>query len=623
MPNTAKLIERGIWAENCLVPHPTITPPNWTTIVTGAWPGTHGITCFNVHNPGDPLDQTHPGFVTDDCRAEYIWTTAEKVGKKTILFNYPSTWPPTLKEGIQIAGAGLSLNEWRVYPKAPAFDVTLSADLLFATEEYPQASLIELKEASGWKNVPTSHRSLEAEIQLRYRNPRVPVKEKTWYLLVQDTKGEGYDKVILSKSKDGKDALATLTLGQWSGKIVEEFETEQGIKRAVFMCKLLELSGDGQTLKFYLTPICQLDGWSFPEEVASELENIEGLPMPASFVPSFNMEWFDLETLLQLWDMQHVWYAEAAYHLLKKYDWSLFFMHAHCPDHAYHAFINKLEPSVCRDKDELAKYQQAEAQFHQSLDRMIGRILEAADEETLVIITSDHGAVPTENRFEPDYQPFSVAKLLEEAGLTVYKEDPQTGERVIDWEKTRAVAQRSVYIYVNLKGRDPQGVVEPGEEYEKVCDEIINVLYDYTDPKTGKKPIAFALKREDARMLGLYGDMVGDVIYGIRAEFSGEHGRQLPTGEFGMGSMKGLLIMSGPNIKKNYVLTRTVWLTDIVPTICYLMDLPVPRDCEGAIIYQALEDPDLKLHELETLRKNYARLKRAYEGESSLTHRYD
>lgn len=59
LPNVKKLIEGGAFAENCLVPYPTVTPPNWTTIVTGVWAGTHGITDFHVHRPGDPLDRVH------------------------------------------------------------------------------------------------------------------------------------------------------------------------------------------------------------------------------------------------------------------------------------------------------------------------------------------------------------------------------------------------------------------------------------------------------------------------------------------------------------------------------------------------------------------------------------
>ncbi|MFA4030343.1 MAG: hypothetical protein GDYSWBUE_002036, partial [Candidatus Fervidibacterota bacterium] len=95
-----RLIEGGVYAENCLVPFPTITPPNWTTIVTGATVGTHGITCFNLHKPGDPLDKIVQAFDSRDVKAEFIWNAAERVGKRSIIINYPTTWPPTINDGV-------------------------------------------------------------------------------------------------------------------------------------------------------------------------------------------------------------------------------------------------------------------------------------------------------------------------------------------------------------------------------------------------------------------------------------------------------------------------------------------------------------------------------------------
>ena len=70
------------------------------------------------------------------------------------------------------------------------------------------------------------------------------------------------------------------------------------------------------------------------------------------------------------------------------------------------------------------------------------------------------------------------------------------------------------------------------------------------------------------------------------------------------------------------VIDRTVWLVDIVPTVCYLMDLPVPRDAEGAVIYQALENPNFKIEELKELREKYEKLKAVIESEMGLTHTY-
>lgn len=621
LPYLKKLIEEGVWAENCLVPHPTITPPNWTTIVTGSWPGTHGITCFHLHKPGMALDESYQAFLSTDCKAEYIWEAAERVGKKTILLNYPSTWPPTLKEGIQIGGAGLHINEWRITLEGEGTPWggernTLADEELLTTEELPLAERVEFKEAKGWKNLPPAKKALEAEVKIGHRNQFFKMKPKTYYLLIQDSQGRGFDRVSLSPERDGEKIFFTLQkMREWSPKITDVFETERGEKEAVFMAKLLKLSPDGEYFRLYLTPLACFSEWSYPEHIAEELKTLDGLPFKAMQL-GLHLEWYGVETWLELCDLENRWLGEAAKYLLKKYPWDLFFMHAHTPDHSYHGFINKIEPLTCRDKEELKRFQKAELKFYQSLDRMIGKILEATDKKTLVFVVSDHGATPT----DPELEGLSVNKILEKAGLLVYKEDEE-GNRTVDWKKTKAVSQRSVYIYVNLKGRDPEGIVEP-EEYEKVREEIINALYNYTDPKTGKKPISFVFKKEEARILGLYGERIGDVVFGVRPEVSGEHGRHITTGEYGIGSMKGLLIIAGPNIKRGYKLERTVWLTDIVPTICYLMDLPIPKDTEGAIIYQVLEDPDFKIKEMETLRKNYQRLRQALEAQKALTHLY-
>lgn len=73
----------------------------------------------------------------------------------------------------------------------------------------------------------------------------------------------------------------------------------------------------------------------------------------------------------------------------------------------------------------------------------------------------------------------------------------------------------------------------------------------------------------------------------------------------------GFIALAGPGVKKGAFLKRTIGLEDVVPTLCYLAELPVPADCEGGIVYQALEDPDIKIKELRTCRRNYERLKRS------------
>ena len=96
LPVGQRLLRDGCTAEHCLPPLPTLTTTNWVTLSTGAWPGTHGITDFNVHRPGDDFSACPQGFDSRDSRAEFIWEAAERGGKRAIVVNYPASWPPRI-----------------------------------------------------------------------------------------------------------------------------------------------------------------------------------------------------------------------------------------------------------------------------------------------------------------------------------------------------------------------------------------------------------------------------------------------------------------------------------------------------------------------------------------------
>ena len=57
MPHVSRLLADGVYREMLGV-FPTLTPPGWTTIATGAWPGTHRVTDFNIRNPGASIEDT-------------------------------------------------------------------------------------------------------------------------------------------------------------------------------------------------------------------------------------------------------------------------------------------------------------------------------------------------------------------------------------------------------------------------------------------------------------------------------------------------------------------------------------------------------------------------------------
>ena len=118
MPNLKKLIEQGAQREDLqmLGAMPTITPAQWTTLATGAYPETHGITDFWNQSKED-LSEMIYALDSTMCKAELLWNCFAKAGKKTLVWHWPgSAWPPTsdssnlyVVDGAQPAAVNMSI----------------------------------------------------------------------------------------------------------------------------------------------------------------------------------------------------------------------------------------------------------------------------------------------------------------------------------------------------------------------------------------------------------------------------------------------------------------------------------------------------------------------------------
>ena len=169
------------------------------------------------------------------------------------------------------------------------------------------------------------------------------------------------------------------------------------------------------------------------------------------------------------------------------------------------------------------------------------------------------------------------------------------------------ISQRIGDIYINTRGRFPQGLVAPSD-YERVQEEIIDALLDLRNPD-GKRVVAYALKRKDAEIVGQYGPETGDVVFMLnsfhgrgslpegqsvrRAQGSANHATMLPTTRTAFSSDLAAAIIAGPGIRSGYVRddrSLGLWrLTDIAPTICKILGIEPPRDSRGAVMYDLFE----------------------------------
>ena len=182
---------------------------------------------------------------------------------------------------------------------------------------------------------------------------------------------------------------------------------------------------------------------------------------------------------------------------------------------------------------------------------------------------------------------FDMRKL----GYTVLKKD-ENGNNIpeIDWDKTTAFTSSYCHIFINLKGREPHGIVDPADKYE-LEEKIMTDLYSLRDEETGHRIVALALRNRDAALIGEGGPESGDIIFYIAEGYTADHADSLSTIDGACDtSVRSTFMAAGPGIKENYLTDRIVKHVDVTPTAAILLGVRMPAQCEGAPVYQILED---------------------------------
>ena len=116
-------------------------------------------------------------------------------------------------------------------------------------------------------------------------------------------------------------------------------------------------------------------------------------------------------------------------------------------------------------------------------------------------------------------------------------------------------------------------------------------LYSYKHPDTGKRVIALALRNRDAVLLGYGGPECGDICYWTAEGYNYDHADGLATCYgFGGTSLSPIFIAAGKGLKKGFETDRIIRQVDLVPTAAVLGGVRMPRECEGAPVYQILAE---------------------------------
>ena len=615
MPITRKLIEKG-WFSRMVTTFPPLTAAAWGAITTGAGPGTAAIPSLMVHKPGEPLDKWHTSFCRHILEAETLWEAAAKTGNKTLLVNWPVTWPLYVENGIQLAA---SLNPPFRYFYMPLWDVASSAIFSTSVERCNQipgrAIQVQPQPAKDWKNIP-SHSKTPLELTIEV--PPTYAKGSTFHVLLLDSKGNGYDQVLIARSKNAAEAVTTLRVGEKSAWIRETFTNAEGrLHAGRFYFYLVKLDGP-DSFKLYQSAINTAEEITLPPELTKELEAAAGPYIEVDDPWAYMDGWVDIHFYLDQLTAQNDWWSEATIYGLNKIDWDLAFSWVGTIDHIQHVLYGGIDPkSIHYNPQEAPIIMDHVRRIYAEVDARIGRILEHVDlDNTLVCLVSDHGFSSLERN------PY-IKHHLAKAGLLSFDLDTETGVMKVDWSKTKCfpLEPGHAHIFVNLKGRDPHGIVEP-EDYEKVQEEIIDVLLSLRDPISGRHVVATAVRKKESGMLGVAENQgyerVGDVLFALKPQymanpfvypvavnyrdgtqrfipnpedfepaqlhrnFTGVH-LSLPS----LKEMHAAVVLAGngiPNLKRK----NPINIVDLAPTLAYLLGTPTPKDAEGNILKEMI-----------------------------------
>ncbi|MBP2663340.1 MAG: putative type phosphodiesterase/nucleotide pyrophosphatase [Firmicutes bacterium] len=353
-----------------------------------------------------------------------------------------------------------------------------------------------------------------------------------------------------------------LTLGQWSQWLPIQINGSKGQVR-FFLGKY---DSENNHIEILQSQVMRLDGISSDAKLEKAMFEQFG-PFISKWASKVaHNEQYRISSLREA-EYQSLWLADSALYLTQKCGFSLWATVHRLIDESQHTCLGQYDPaSPFFETGTAEEYGNIIRECYKVLDRTMGRILEEMDEDTVLILASDHGGVP--NSYMCD-----IYRYLEQNGLVKLRSD---GSVILAESKVFLKDERGgLEIYVNLQGREPQGTVYP-EDFENIREKVLHLLgsWHVKENEQIRNAVSMALRKEDAMGIGYWGHYAGDIIFAYNTGFvwgvsaGGEdicpvalpganHGPQKPTATTNMSSNYGVFLAYGAGIRQGYYRERT------------------------------------------------------------------
>jgi predicted AlkP superfamily phosphohydrolase/phosphomutase len=589
LPNFAKLAREGTF---CALR--TTTPPEspvaWTSAATGMNPGRHGLFDFIKRNPKNYLPDLsilkaasrsawgRPGQPYEPATAQKsFWDILSAQGIQTVVIRWPVTFPAQPVNGRLLSGLGVpdvtgSLGRYSFFTTAP-----------IAADDKAPDRVIEVK----WDGT-----RIETEIPGPLIMGFTGQKASACPLRIERVVTQ--QKITL---RCGKNDPLELSPGQWSPYLSISFPG--GLSRDCPAMVRFYLTGLEPDLKLYVSapqvdpraPAFQIShSKTYAAELADAIGAFSTLGMPedTQAVLHGRIPPAAFEELCEHLSRER----DAMFdHELQKFDRGLLAIVFDTSDRIEHMHWEDDDAARTRPAGELSAAP-AITGHYKRMDAVLGKALAKADAETAIFVMSDHG-------FTSFVRAAHLNRWLIQNGYMHLKgSDDAEGTpllRNVDWSRTKAYAVGFCSLYLNVAGRDGQGIVKPGDEAQQLGQELVRKLREWNDPEAGKPVVRNVYPKEDIYK-GECFDEAPDLIVGYHPGYRGSWQTALGAAPAGVAvvanneSWDGDHLVDPPCVPGTFVSSvrctpQSPSLVDIAPTILQAFGVPIPEGMDGKPLF--------------------------------------
>ncbi|MGO2392492.1 MAG: alkaline phosphatase family protein [Halomonas sp.] len=523
LPNIQRLRETG--GSTRLLPYiSTWGDTNFVSFLTGQAPGTSWV-----------------GQRQSPSGTRHLLELMQEAGQRAALVHFPESLKPAGAEDLCFAPF------WSGSGPAP---MELVPGCLHSTH-LDQWQTTPQSEALGWPPTGTlAHHQKHNRFGIERRGDgylaSIPVHKGEPIPVELSPKGDRVDLTLGT----GESGLSEANLGveEWSDWMAVNIDG----KAAQVRFKLLAFDPTDGKLDLLQSQVTAPAAESGQPEIAQRLIERHG-PFISKWTVSADPDSRYFETSFEEGRYQLEWLVDSALTLLNNEGFQLFATVFRLNDETHHTCLAQCDPeSKFYQQDDHSRYLDVIRESYRILDDAVGRALAGRDEDTVVVLASDHGDVPNSHLCD-------IHRRLAEFGLCA--SDDQGRPNSARSQAFLKDERGGLEIFVN---RD----LVAGDEISRVQTQILKALTTwYVDTDTGERNVvALAVKKQDASVLGYWGDNMGDVLFAYAPGFvwgtnqrgdtvaelstpGANHGPQVPTASTAFASNHGLAIFHGAGVR--------------------------------------------------------------------------